>query len=143
MAALHLGSATAGSGQRMSFRRFPAIVAAGFFALASPALAVTDDAALQQTSFATTFTERYEVGSYTGVLKLTIGKDGVVSGFYRNQDAGRFETVTGGLDGDQIHLDFDFNGRVHIDGTYDGKSISGSTLVGGRVYYFVASPQTS
>ena len=45
---------------------------------AAPALAVPGDVA-PQPSYATTFTPQYRVGSYTGILKLTIAPDGIWS----------------------------------------------------------------
>ena len=110
-------------------------------ALAAPALAVPGDAAPQPT-YATTFTPQYQVGSYTGILKLTIAPDGVVSGVFRNQDVGLFTPVTGGLEGgDRIHLDFKWIGQVHVVGKFDGTKIVGSTYYGGQIYNFAATPE--
>ena len=127
----------------MNLLRRTQVLAGLFVALAAPALAVTGDELSAPTTFDTSFTPRYEVGGYPGILKISIAPDGVVSGYYRNQDVGSFVPVTGGLDGDRIHLDFDFRGRAHIVGTYDGRIIAGGTLVDGRIYNFVASPQTN
>ena len=89
----------------MNFTSRTALATAAFcVALAAPAFAVPGDVAPQPT-YATTFTPQYRVGSYTGILKLTIAPDGIVSGVFRNQDVGLFTPVTGGLEGgDRIHL---------------------------------------
>ena len=111
------------------------------FAAPAPALAVPGDATPQPT-YATTFTPQYQVGSYTGILKLTIAPDGVVSGMFRNQDVGTFTPVTGGLEGgDRIHLDFKWIGQVHVVGKFDGTKIVGSTYYDGRIYDFAATPE--
>ncbi len=110
-------------------------------ALSSPAFAVSGDGAPQPT-YATTFTPQHRVGSYTGILKLTITPDGIVSGVFRNQDVGSFTPVTGGLEGgDRIHLDFKWIGQVHVVGKFDGTKIVGSTIYDGQVYDFAATPE--
>lgn len=121
--------------------RFGLAVAALTAALAAPALAVPGDVAPQPT-YATTFTAEHQVGSYTGILKLTIAPDGIVSGQFRNQDSGIFTPVTGGLEGgDRIHLDFKWIGPVHITGKFDGTKIVGSTFYNGQLYDFAATPE--
>ena len=119
------------------------MTALAFVALGAPALALSDAPAPQTITFDTAFTQRFDkTGAYAGILKLTIASDGIVSGYYRNADAGGFVPVTGGLRGDRIHLDFYLGGNVHIEGTYDGKTISGSTVADGRIYDFDAAPES-
>ncbi len=116
--------------------------ALAFVALGTPALALSGPTA-QTVTFDTAFTERYDkAGADAGVLKLTFAPSGVVSGYYRNADAGDFVPVTGGVSGDRIHLDFYLRGAVHIEGTYDGKTISGSTVAGNQIYDFDAAPES-
>lgn len=120
--------------------RIAGLLGALALATVSPALAVTGDAAPDLATYEATFTPRYEAGSYLGVLKLAVSPDGIVSGYFRNTDVGRYVPVTGGVENGRIHLDFSWLGPTHIEGTYDGKVIAGSTLARGRVYYFSATP---
>jgi hypothetical protein len=124
----------------MSNLRLALATTALSLALASPALAIPGEAPPEPT-YATTFTPQYQVGSYTGILKLTIAPDGTVGGEFRNQDTGSFTPVTGGLEpGHGIHLDFKWIGPVHVVGRFDGNTIVGSTYYGGQVYDFAATP---
>lgn len=127
----------------MKLLRAAGLLSALAVATVSPALAVTGDASSAMETYQASFTPQYEVGSYLGIMKLEVSRDGIVSGYFRKIDSGPFVPVTGGVDNGRIHLDFTWIGPTHVDGTYDGKVIAGSTMVDGRVYYFAATPNAT
>ncbi|MGH7728425.1 MAG: hypothetical protein ACREM2_06520 [Vulcanimicrobiaceae bacterium] len=127
----------------------PAVLAALLVsATALPGLALTIPAQTKTTTFTVSFSPQYEVGSYDGTLRLTIGADGIVNGFYRPDDGFGLREVTGGLDGDHIWIDFGSGGVVPrardviVEGTYNGTTISGMTFAGGKSYLVSAEPTT-
>lgn len=82
-------------------------------------------------------------GDYAGTLNLNIGKDGVLSGFFRFDDVGTLRPVTGGLDGDHVWLDLGPDGP-HIIGTFtDGKIAGYTTYEGHQPYRFTATPEAT
>jgi len=96
---------------------------------------VTYETALEPVYFGT--------GDYAGTLNLNIGKDGVVSGFYRFEDVGTLRLVTGGLEGDHVWLDLGPDGP-HIIGTFtDGKITGYTTYEGHQPYRFTATPEAA
>jgi len=92
------------------------------------------------TSFVTAITKT--AGAYVGEMRLSIARDGTVTGVYRPID-GSFTDVTGGVDGTSIHLDIQGAGRVHITGSYRGGVIDGSSWSSGQLLDFTARPRTS
>jgi hypothetical protein len=127
----------------MKIARLAPLVALLSLSIAGPALAVSGDGIAAGPGYATSFVPQYGVGSYAGIMKLTISSDGIISGVYRNEDSGRFTPVTGGLVGDRVHLDFNWVGPTHVEGKYDGTTIHGSTYRDGHVYLFSAVPDAS
>ena len=81
-------------------------------------------------------------GNYEGTLQLTVSKNGIVNGYYR-PNGESFNSVVGGLNGDEIWLDIGYNGGMHISGRLQGGKIVGSTFIGTRLFDFKASPQTN
>jgi hypothetical protein len=112
-------------------------VAPGFAATNLPPLPahVTYGTALEPVYFGS--------GEYAGTLNLSIGKDGVLSGYYRFDDVGTLRQVTGGLEGDHVWLDLGPDGP-HIIGTFtDGKIVGYTTYEGHQPYRFTATPEAS
>ncbi|HTJ25278.1 MAG TPA: hypothetical protein VMA36_03845 [Candidatus Limnocylindria bacterium] len=60
--------------------------------------ATTTDGAPQRYTMQTRYFSPREAGEYDGLLALTVYPSGIVQGTYRDEDAGGFKTVTGGLD---------------------------------------------
>jgi hypothetical protein len=65
-------------------------------------------------------------GPWTGTLQLTFNPDGIISGYYRPADNQNFVTVTGGHNGKDIWLDIGQSGRLHVNGTLQNGTITGS-----------------
>jgi hypothetical protein len=118
----------------------------GSFALASggaPASAATNLPPLPARVTYSTALEPVYFGSgeYAGTLNLNIGKDGVLSGYFRYDDVGTLRQVTGGLEGDHVWLDLGPDGP-HIIGTFtDGKIVGYTTYEGHQPYRFTATPE--
>ena len=111
----------------------------------APALAVTSSG---NQSHSVTFTtalapQYYGAGEFDGVLHLTFGPHGIVSGWYRSVDVGVPRSVVGGLDGDKLWLDLGRDGLHDIQTTYENGKIVGGTYLGNQVYSFVATPTTT
>lgn len=85
-------------------------------------------------------------GEVTGVMRLTFGPDGTVTGTYRDEFAGGFSSVAGGISGANIWFSFgrraghQFRGVVEKNGTISGTL---SNWRGPRTYHFTAVPATS
>jgi hypothetical protein len=84
-------------------------------------------------------TPYYGAGQYDGTLRIKVGADGVISGYFQS-DAGRFESLTGGITGDKIWLDFGLNGPVHVTGTVANGKITGYSWLEHQDFTFTASP---
>ncbi len=140
------GSEVVRSAPTRSYGYARAIAAAAFVVAIAPigvSAEVTNDASARgdltfDTSFVTA--DHPTPGAYVGILKIRIDRDGTVSGIYRSADRGSFVDVTGGLEGDRIHLDIGDVRSIHIVGTYDKDEIDGGTWLEGRPYAFTATP---
>ncbi len=108
----------------------------------APASAATAPPA--KVTFHTALTpEYYGSGEYDGTLNLNIGADGIVNGYYREEDTGKFRQVTGGISGDRIWLDLGYDGP-HLNGTYkDGKIVAYTPIIGPQPYKFTATPEAT
>jgi hypothetical protein len=94
---------------------------------ASTTLALAPITGATSVNLTTEFRPSETGGEYDGTLQLHVSRDGIVSGFYRPSD-GSFVPVEGGLDGEKLWLDFGWRGRVHITGTFDGRSLDGGAF---------------
>jgi len=85
-------------------------------------------------------------GQYTGRMTLRFYSSGIVSGTYRDESAGGFQNVSGGLTGDKLWLSFGSRGRHQFSGTIGKGGVISGTLSnwrGPRVYTFKAVPSAS
>jgi hypothetical protein len=85
--------------------------------------------------------DRSTAGAYEGTLNLTISPDGIVQGWFRDDERSGLRTVTGGVDGDQIWLDIGATRELHISGSYRNGVIVGYTFLN-QNYRFEAVPTT-
>lgn len=122
-----------------------AIAAISLAPLRAPAV----EHAAKTVSYHTAYTQTQPLaagGQVTGIMRLTFGSGGIVSGTYRDEFAGRILSVAGGLTGSNLWLSFGSRGGHQFRGTLnkDG-SISGtlSNFRGPRQYHFTAVPSTS
>ena len=129
--------------------------------LALSSLAVASaDTTTRPMDFSTQMTPSFPVtdyaGAYVGALHLSIAANGIVSGWYRAQDAGPVQSVVGGRDGDKIWFDISNranlpsdNERVRSDsplqvtGTLRNGRIEGSAQNGSSWLAFTAQLQPS
>ena len=111
----------------------------------APALAVSSSSnQAQSVTFDTAFAPQYfGAGEYDGVMHLTFGPHGIVSGWYRSVDVGIPRPVVGGLDGDKLWLDLGSAGLHQVETTYDRGKIVGATYLGDQPYSFTATPSTT
>lgn len=85
-------------------------------------------------------------GEYTGVLTLHFYANGIVSGLYRDDSGGTFQTVSGGLSGTKLWFSFGAKGARRFNGTIEKDGSITGTLTnwkGPNVYAFKAVPSTS
>ncbi len=119
---------------------------AGGPALALPARAdlpaAADTLAPGTHDFTTTFSPtRVGGGSFVGVLRVQVAKDGSISGFFRNTSAGEFHQITGGVRGSQVWLDLGTIGDGRpFNATYHDGKIEGGVFANGQPYAFLAAP---
>lgn len=108
--------------------------------LCAPALAITNGVGTEPTHliYNTRLIPQYSAGEYDGTLRLTINPNGIVSGTYIPSNGGP-RIVSGGVKGDNIWLDFGFNGRMHVEGTIRNGHIVGYTTRGTQSWTFVAN----
>jgi hypothetical protein len=109
--------------------------------IGAPALAVTNSVTSGEPvhlAYNTRLIPQYSAGEYDGTLRLTINANGIVSGTYI-PSAGGPRVVTGGVNGDNIWLDFGFSGRMHVTGTIRNGHIVGYASRGMQQYKFVAN----
>ncbi len=100
-----------------------AIIAA--LAVPLPSIAATTATApSHRYELQTRIVSQYEAGEFDGTLALTVYPNGIVQGNYLPQD-GTFRTVTGGLDGRNIWLDFGSFARFRVIGTFEGGVLKG------------------
>lgn len=96
------------------------------------------------TQYATALTAFYGSGApYTGTLKLTISKAGIVRGYYFSSDYSiMFVPVNGGKRGDSIWFDIGNNPMYHVDGRlHDGSIVGTAFTANNEQYTFVANVQ--
>src|SRR5581483_7679450 len=98
-------------------RQFIQRVAACAGLLALGALPIAGQAATAEpsTTYTTALTQTYgSLAPYTGSLKLTVGSDGIVRGYYFPADySASYIPVTGGRTGDRIWFDIGNDGQYH------------------------------
>ena len=83
-------------------------------------------------------TPQYDgVGQYDGTLRIAISASGIVSGTYVNQD-GRFQSVSGGMRGNEIWFDIGSASNIHVSGTYEKGIIRGYSRISGKSFDFTA-----
>lgn len=117
------------------------VFAAGTLALASPA----------EKTFSITMTQvepALAYGTLTGVLKVSIAKNGPVSGWYiADYGSGDFVPVIGNVKDGKLWLDIGDNGRLHVTADVRkgwkivGTAVDLSVFAGPPVAYtFIATP---
>jgi hypothetical protein len=85
-------------------------------------------------------------GEVTGTMRLTFSSDGTVSGTYREEFRGGFQSVAGGVTGNKLWLSFGSRGGHQFRGTVEKNGTISGTLTnwrGPRVFEFTAVPTTS
>jgi hypothetical protein len=94
--------------------------------------------------YATTMSEMPYSSPLTGTLDLTVGRDGIVHGYYFPADAAvMFLPVVGGQSGASIWLDIGNESIVHVQGEVKDGAISGSAYQGSVIpLKFTATPST-
>ncbi|HMF29426.1 MAG TPA: hypothetical protein VKE42_11675 [Candidatus Cybelea sp.] len=130
-----------------------AAAAGVLFAAASiaPALAVTNSGAQSATPYVAAFAPVFAVNGFphTGVMQIVIN-DGTISGTYSGTSAGpdylddRIVLVSGTVSPDDGYVQLFIGGALALRGTManDG-TISGTATYRGRLYEFVAQPETA
>jgi hypothetical protein len=98
----------------------------------------------QPTQYATALTEIFgSAAPYTGTLRLTVSRDGIVRGYYFPSDGELFVPVTGGQTGQSIWFDIGSNGMYHVNANVRDGAIVGVAFTRDNVQYtFVAKPQS-
>ncbi len=83
----------------------------------------------------------HNYGVSEGSLRLSIGADGSIDGYFRPVDQGRSIDVHGSLKGTSMYLVIG-DGEI-INGTYAGGKLDAYTLEGTRVHHFtgVVTPE--
>ncbi len=130
-------------------RAFLSLIAAAAL-LFAPLQAGAVTAKAKTIDYYTTYYQVYPMsspGEYPGRMTLTISPTGEISGRYRDEYAGGWVHVGGGLRGDKVWLTIggaggsrQVNGELHEDGTITG---SFSHWRGNRAYKFVAVPMSA
>jgi hypothetical protein len=121
-----------------------AILAASFF-LCGNALAATSVAPQVLTMQASMRPMTRQNIPFTGILKLKITADGLVNGTYVSNSIrpdpsnGKIITVTGGLNGQNIHLAFGTTGSFRVTGTLTKGHLVGTAFNKGQMYQFEAA----
>ena len=82
--------------------------------------------------------DRYGVGEYDGVMRLTVNPSGIVSGWYRDADNAHLRTVTGGVERDgRIWLSIGGRHALRLNGTFkDGVLKATAAIPGPHQYQF-------
>jgi hypothetical protein len=127
------------SGQSID-RAVPRLLAA-FLLTAMMSAAAFAAPSLKTLSFATHFVPDTPAGAvgYDGTLNLRIDAEGIVEGTYRPNGSGPFVPVVGGLEHNQIWLDFGDRGW-RIYGVLRKGSIVAGTFRDGKLWDFTAIP---
>lgn len=95
------------------------------------------------TTYTTALTQTYgSLAPYTGSLKITVGSDGIVRGYYFPADySASYIPVTGGRTGDRIWFDIGNDGQYHVIAHVSNGQITGTAFTPDNVQYtFVAKP---
>ncbi len=110
----------------------------------SNALAVTSTAPQNLTLQAAMRARNSQSVPYSGILKIKIAPDGIISGTYVSNSIrpdpsnGKIISVTGGLTGTNIHLSFGMSGNVRVTGTFQNGHIVGTAYSKGKIFDFEA-----
>ena len=83
----------------------------------------------------------HNYGVAEGSLRLTIGADGSILGYFRPVDQGRLIDVHGSLTGTKIYLYI--GNDLAINGTYRDGKLDGYTLEEQRVHHFTGVTATT
>ncbi|HET6896133.1 MAG TPA: hypothetical protein VFH72_12190 [Candidatus Baltobacteraceae bacterium] len=123
------------------------------FAIAAAVLlaptAVPAATTVRTVNYHTTYRQSHPIesaGSYAGRMTLHFYADGTVNGTYRDEFAGGFRSVSGGLNGSKLWLSFGGRRNHQFTGTIGrGGVITGSLTNwrGPNVYTFKAVPSAS
>lgn len=116
---------------------------AGLLALGALPIAGLAATAEPSTTYTTALTQTYgSLAPYTGSLKLTVGSDGIVRGYYFPADySASYIPVTGGRTGDRIWFDIGNDGQYHVIARVSNGQITGTAFTPDNVLYtFVAKP---
>jgi hypothetical protein len=128
-------------------RIFISAILAASFLFGGNALAATSGAPQILTMQAAMRPMTRQSTAYTGILKLKITPDGLVNGTYVSNSIrpdpsyGKIITVTGGLNGQNIHLAFGTTGNFRVTGTLTKGHLVGTAFTKGQMYQFEASLQ--
>jgi len=79
---------------------------------------------------------------YAGQLKLQIGSNGIINGWYSNSDSYIPVPVIGGQTGNYIWLDIGDMGRLHVNAHVQNGKFIGTATQGNKMFDFSASPIT-
>jgi hypothetical protein len=130
----------------MSLKRiFVPVILAASFLLGGNALAATSGAPQVLTMQAAMKPMTRQSIAYTGILKLKITPDGLVNGTYVSNSIrpdpsyGKIIIVTGGLNGQNIHLSFGTTGNFRVTGTLTKGHLVGTAFSKGQMYQFEAA----
>lgn len=117
--------------------------------LLAPHTALAVQNAAKTVTYHTVYHQTYPTqtaGEVTGVMHLTFGPGGMLTGTYRDEFAGGNSSVAGGVSGTKIWFSFgtraghQFRGVIEKNGTISGTL---SNWRGPRTYHFTAVPATS
>ena len=120
-----------------------AVLASALVAPAS-ALAVTTTAPQEVTLQAAMRPHNSQSIPSSGILKIKITPDGIVSGTYVSNSIrpdpsnGKIIPVTGGMTGKNIHLSFGTGGNLRMTGTFQNGHIVGTAYNKGKIFDFEA-----
>ena len=132
-----------------TFTSAAATAALCFFAIAAPALAVTNTNGLAtETPYVAAFDSAFGPSSvpYAGTMDLIV-RNGTLSGTYTGISSrpdplyGQIAPIIGTIDPDDGHVQFTIGNRLSFQGTmYSDGVISGTASYQGALYDFMAKP---
>jgi hypothetical protein len=118
-------------------------LAATLLALALPASAFAAAAQPTTQSYTTTLSDWNYGGMaypYAGQLKLQVSPDGIISGWYTNDNTLLPVPVIGGRNGDNLWLDIGDMGRLHVNAHLQDGKLVGTARQGLHLFDFNANP---